>query len=76
MMTRNDAPSTNSDSTCRQTPQGVHQPAGLPFGPPTTAIASNSVSPSLTAFTTAVRSAQIDGETVLNVTEYTAVLPR
>ena len=44
------------------TPQGAHHSlTGLPSGPPTTAMATKSRTPSLTALKKAVRSAQLLG---------------
>ena len=58
-MIRNVSGSQNSAITWRQTPQGAQKFSGsFPFGPPTMAIARNSVFPSLTALKIAVRSAQ------------------
>ena len=54
--------SQNSRMTWRHTPQGAHHSlTGLPSGPPTTAMATKSRTPSLTALKKAVRSAQLLG---------------
>ena len=52
----------NSRMTWRHTPQGGQKPEHVPSFPPTTAMAINARSPSLTAFANAVRSAQMVGE--------------
>ncbi len=52
----------NSSITCLHTPQGAQNPLSSPIFPPTTAIASNSLSPSLIALKNAVLSAQFVGE--------------